>query len=692
MGFDFDPDSIALVGASSDPTRIAGLPIQYLDKHGYSGTIYPINPKHDEISGYTCYPSVEEVPESPDAAMVLLPSEIILDIVEDCLSTGIKNIIVVSSGFSETGTETGAQREAELAALAEEYDAAILGPNSQGIINFSKGVAACFTPALDRDELHTGPVSFVTQSGAFGGALTTLMQEAGIGLDKWVSTGNESALGALSLIDQLAHDNSTEIVAGYLEGFDDGRKLVEIKRTEEGIDLPIVAMKVGTSERGRSAASSHTGTIASEAKVYDSILREHGIITVNDIDVLIATAELLVEANPLPHGELGVLSTSGGAGVYIADRAADLGLELADLSTQTRESIDEHLPDYGSAMNPVDTTAAVLNSTQAFEDCLIALYEDDSVDTILLQITNISGDRGGDLAETFCRIDSQYDKPAVVCWTGALDDSAGAKHYQDAGIPLFENPDRCLKSISAIKPFVRSKSALQSSTDYPARVELPELNPNAPRKLTEVDAKELFSGHGIDTPDEKQVASVEQAVSAAKDLRFPVVVKVVSKEIDHKDRIGGVRLNLSDVDEVRDAASELLALEKDINGTVELTVQEQVSYEHELGLGITIDDDFGPVLLLGRGGVDIESVEDVTFRTIPVSDAQAETMLDDLETVPTESFTPSQKEAVINAIVGLSELFLENRWITECDVNPLVVTSDGAIAVDGLLTGYNPVE
>lgn len=692
MEFEFDPDSIALVGASSDPTRIAGLPVQYLNEHGYSGTVYPINPKHDEIGGYTCYPSIDDAPETPDTAMILLPSEMILDIVEDCLSVGIENIIVVSSGFSETGTETGAKREAELAALAEEYDAAILGPNSQGIINFSKGVTACFTPALDRDELHTGSVSFVTQSGAFGGALTTLMQEAGIGLDKWVSTGNESALGALPLVDQLAHNNSTEVVAGYLEGFDDGRKLVEIKRTEDGIDLPIVAMKVGTSERGRSAASSHTGTIASEATVYDSVLREHGIITVDDIDVLIATTKLLVNVNTLPYGELGVLSTSGGAGVYIADRAADLDLELADLSMQTRKSIDEHLPDYGSAMNPIDTTAAVLNSTQAFEDCLIALYEDDSVDTVLLQITNISGDRGEELAETFCRIDSQYDKPAVVCWTGALDDFAGAKQYRDANIPLFENPDRCLKSISAIEPFVRSKPVLQSSTEYPSRVELPELDSSVPRKLAEVAAKNLFSEHGIAVPDEERVASVEQAVDAAENLDSTIVMKILSEEIDHKDRIGGVRLDLSDADEVRDAASELLALEENTTDGVELTVQEQVSYEHELGLGITIDDDFGPVLLLGRGGVDIESIEDVTFRTIPVSDAQAETMLDDLDTVPTESFTSSQRGAVIDAIVSLSELFLENRWITECDMNPLVVTRDDAIAVDGLLTGYDPAK
>lgn len=688
MDIEFDSDSIAVIGASSDPNRIAGLPIHYLDKHEYPGTVYPVNPKHDEISGRACYPSIEEVPETPDMAMVLLPADMIVDIVADCLSTGIKNVIVVSSGFSETGTEIGTQRESELASLAEEYDATIVGPNSQGLINFSDGITACFTPALDREELQPGSVSFVTQSGAFGGALTTLMQEAGVGLDKWVSTGNEAAVGALSFIEQLAHEETTDVVAGYLEGFEDGRQLVELNRTEDGIDLPVVAMKVGTSERGRDAASSHTGTIASEAKVYEGVLRENGVITVDDIEVLIATTELLVKSDPLPYGQLGVLSTSGGAGVYIADRAADLGIDLADLSPATRDGIDEHLPDYGSAMNPVDTTAAVLNSTEAFEDCLTALYEDDGVDTVLLQITNISGDRGGELAEMFCRIDAQYDKPSVVCWTGALDNSAGVQYYQEADIPVFENPARCLESIAAVEPFVRSQDTLRANMDLPARVDLPELNRDKPRKLTEVSAKDLLSQYGIATPDEYCVASVEKAVTAAEKLGYPVVVKAVSEAIDHKDRIGGVRLDITDADGVRKAAGDLLSLGDDVDGTVELTVQQQAEYDHELGLGITIDDDFGPVLLLGRGGVDIETVEDVTFRTVPVSSEQAETMLEDLETVPTESFTPDQREAVVSSVVGLSDLFLDNRWMTECDVNPLVVTADGAVAVDGLMTGF----
>ncbi|MFC6837867.1 acetate--CoA ligase family protein [Halomarina ordinaria] len=692
MGFDFDPDSIAIVGASSDLTRISGLPLHYLEKHGYAGTVYPVNPNHDEIAGRQCYPSIETVPEPPDLAMVMLPASLVVDIVTDCLAIGVENVVIVSSGFSETGTAQGKAWEEELERLAAEHDAFIVGPNSQGMINFVTDVTACFTPALKRDELLTGPVSFVTQSGAFGGALTTLLQEAGIGLNKWIATGNEAAVGALEFVDQLAHDETTDVVVGYVEGFEDARQLIELKRTDAGIDLPFVVLKVGTSERGRAAASSHTGKIAGESAVYEAVLREHGVIAVDDIDILVAVTRLLMETSveSLPRGRLGVISTSGGAGVYIADRADDLGLDLATLATRTRERIGRHLPEYGSATNPVDTTAAVLNSTAAFEECLTALLEDDGVDTLLFQLTNVSGERAAKLADTVCRVKGEYEKPVMVCWTGGVEKTGGIERYRAAGIPVFENPARCLESTAAVGTFVAARPALRASKDSPARVSIPSLDYDRPKKLTEVDAKEVLADYGIETPTERYVTSVDEAVTAAGSIGYPVVVKIVSAAVDHKNRIGGVRLGVEDADAVREAATELLDIGRTVDENVGLTIQRQIEFEHELGLGLTIDDDFGPVLMLGRGGTEIETIDDVTFRTVPVSTAQAERMLEELTTVPVESFTDKQRSSVIDAVTGVSELFLDNRWITEADVNPLVVTADGTVAVDALVTGYEP--
>jgi acyl-CoA synthetase (NDP forming) len=686
MGFDFDPGSIAILGASSDPTRISGLPLHYLDKHGYEGEIYPINPNRDEIGGRTCYASIEDVPELPDLAMVMLPAALVTDIVADCLAVGIDDIIVVSSGFSETGTQEGREEEAELRRLADEHDATVVGPNSQGVVNFPRRVTACFTPALQRDELPTGSVSFVTQSGAFGGALTTLLLEAGVGLDKWIATGNEASVGSLAFVDQLATEATTDVVVGYLEGFKDARRLVELKRTDEGIDLPFLVLKVGSSERGQKAASSHTGKIAGESAVYEAVLREYGVVAVDDIDLFVATTQLLVETDTIPYGQLGVISTSGGAGVHIADRAADVGVELTTLSEETQAQIEDHLPEYGSAANPVDTTAAVLNSTEAFEQCLEALFEDAMVDTLLFQLTNISGERALELADTLCRVREKYDKPIVVCWTGGIEKARGLERYREAGIPVFENPARCLKSIAAVEVFEQSKSALRASKDLSARVEIPERDLNRPKKLTEIDAKGLLAEYDVATPAEQYATTVDEAVSAAETIGYPVVVKIVADAVDHKDRIGGVRIGLDDMTAVREAATELLDLEAE--GEIGLTVQQEVEFEYELGLGLAVDDDFGPVLMLGRGGTDIETIEDVTFRTVPVSQAQADRMIDELVTAPVGELTDDQRSAIVAAITGLSDLFLENRWIEEADVNPLVVTSDGAIAVDALMSGH----
>lgn len=686
MEFDFDPDSVAIIGASSDPTRISGLPIYYLDKHGYKGEVYPVNPNHDEINGRTCYASVEKVPEVPDLVMVIVPAALVTDIVADCLTVGVNDIIVVSSGFSETGAQKGREQEAKLKRLATEYDATIVGPNSQGMINFPEKITPCFTPALERDELLSGSVSFVTQSGAFGGALTTLLLEADVGLDKWIATGNEAAVGSLAFVDQLAAETTTDVIVGYLEGFKDARRLVEFKRRDEGIDLPFVVLKVGSSERGREAAKSHTGKIAGESAVYEAVLREHGVITVNDVDLLVATTKILVETDMIPYGRLGVISTSGGAGVHIADRAVDIGIELATLSKKTKAQIENYLPEYGSAINPVDTTAAVLDSTEAFEQCLEALFEDDSVDTLLFQLTNVSGERAVNLANTLCNVQEEYDKPVVICWTGGVEKRHGLERYREAGIPVFENPTRCLEAIAAVEVFKQSKPALQASKDLPARVEIPEREPNHPKKLTEIDAKALLAEYGVMTPVEQYATTVDEAVSIATTIGYPVVVKIVTDAIDHKDSIGGVRLGLNTETAVRESAAELLDI--DVEGEVGLTVQQEIDFEYELGLGLTIDDDFGPVLMLGRGGTNIETIEDVTFRTVPVSSAQADRMIDELATIPVDKFTDEQRSAIIDAVTGLSDLFLDNRWIEEADVNPLVVTRNGAVAVDALVNGH----
>jgi len=684
----FSPASIAVVGASADPERVSGLPITYLRDHGYGGEIYPVNPNHDIVAGLDCYPDVGSLPEVPDLVLVIVPGELVVDIVKESLETGVENVLVVSSGFSETGTEEGERAEGRIADLAAEHDATVVGPNSQGVIEFHDRVAASFTPALRRPELLAGEVSFVTQSGAFGGALTTMLQDEGVGLSKWIATGNEAATGALDVLSFLAGDAQTGVVAGYVEGFDDGRELIELKRTDAGIDLPVVLLKVGRSERGRSAAASHTGTVAGAHEVYEAVFRETGVMAVDDVDLFVDLTRAVSGLETLPGDRLGVVTTSGGAGVHIADVAEAEGLSLPALEGETSDRIREHIPEFGSALNPVDLTGQVVNSKEAFSECLRALFEDDGIATIVLQITNASGESAEEYAQRVVEVASGYGKPLLLCWTGGVEKEAALGRYRAAGIPVFENPARCVRAVAAMARFADSKPRLRASKGLPART--PEAGPtdgDAPSVLTETDAKALLAEYGIDVPEEVLVTDPREVGAAAEAVGLPAVAKLVAPDLPHRDRVGGVRTGIGDRAALETACWELFDLAADLGvDPTGVSVQEQVDGTDELALGIDADTDFGPVCMLGRGGVDIERAREVTFRTIPVSPEQAASMLDEFDSGD-EPLDPSRREAVVDAVVSLSELYLDNPWIREVDVNPLLLTEHGATAVDGLFVG-----
>jgi acyl-CoA synthetase (NDP forming) len=687
----FSPSSIAVVGASADPERVSGLPIKYLQNHGYRGEIYPVNPNHETVAGLDCYPDVPSLPVTPDLVLVIVPGGLVVEVVEESLERGVENVLVVSSGFSETGTEEGERAEWRITDLAAAHGATVVGPNSQGVIEFHDRVAASFTPALRRDSLLAGGVSFVTQSGAFGGALTTMLQDEGVGLSKWIATGNEAATGALDVLSFLAGDDRTGVVAGYVEGFDDGRKLIELKRTDQGIDLPVVLLKVGRSERGRSAAASHTGTIASAHDVYEAVFRETGVMAVDDVDLFVDLTRAVSLLDTLPGDRLGVVTTSGGAGVHIADVADEEGLSLPSLEGGTSDLIREHIPAFGSALNPVDLTGQVVNSKEAFSECLRALFEDDGIDTVVLQITNASGESAEEYAERVVEVAGGYEKPLLLCWTGGVEKGAALGTYRDAGIPVFENPARCVRAVAAMARFAASKPRLRAGADLPARP--PAFDSAAggeggvvPSVLTETDAKALLADYGIDVPEEVLVADPGDVGAAADAVGFPAVAKLVAPDLPHRDRVGGIRTGIDDRASLGTACRELFDLATDLEvDPTGVSVQEQVDAVGELAMGIHLDPDFGPICMLGRGGVDIEETRDVTFRTVPVAREQAASMLEEFD-LP-GALEATQRNAVVDAVVSLSELFVENPWIREADVNPLVLTDEGATAVDGLFVG-----
>lgn len=521
-----------------------------------------------------------------------------------------------------------------------------------------------------------------------------MLQESGVGLNEWIATGNEASTGALEAVSQMGPGEGTDVVAGYVEGFDDGRELIALKRTEAGIELPIVFLKVGRSEKSSSAAASHTGTIAGSAAVYDAVFRETGVMSVNDINTFVELVRALVtlEGEPYPGRRIGVLTTSGGAGVHIADAVAATGLDLPDLEPETVQRIGERIPAFGSARNPVDLTGSVIDDPESFGECLGTLLEDGNVDTAILQITNVSGE----LAETFARqvveVSGAAATPLFVCWTGGIEKETATSRYRGAGIPVFEAPVRCVEVVDEIVGFADSRDRLRDASDLPARPEEAESTrqerDDPPALLSEVEAKRLLAEYGFDVPAEAVVDSRDAAVEAADDLGYPVVLKLLSPGLHHRNEVGGVRTGLDDADAVADAYERLAAVGADLDAeTTGIVVQRQVDGELELSLGLSRDPDFGPVLMLGRGGVDIEDVAGSTFRTVPVGEKQAASMLSELETVDGDDLADVQRSAIASAVTALSSLYVDNQWIREADVNPLIVGADGATAVDALFVG-----
>lgn len=680
----FNPSSIGVIGASSDVDKIGGKPIHYLQKHGYTGDIYPVNPNSDSIAGMPAYDSISDVPEPPDMVLVIVPAALVLDAVQESLEAGVSNILIIASGFAETGSEEGAGAELQLKTWAEEYDATIIGPNSQGIVNFHTGMAASFTPALEREHLIPGNVGFITQSGAFGGALTTIFQENDIGLSKMVATGNEAATGALQLFREFAADQETSVASGYIEGFNDGRELIEFKRTELGIEFPIVVLKVGQSERAKQAAASHTGTLAGEHEIYTGVFKETGVMAVDDIDLFFAAINTLLTVDVLPHGNLGVLSTSGGAGVHIADAIANNNLDVPELSGNIRTEIDSYLPAYGSSLNPIDFAAGT--DIEDRKKVVELVFEDERIDTVILQLTNATGDRAVEYAEAFTAVKEKYDKPFLLCWTGGFDKQRALEMYAEAGIPVFENPVRCIETVRVINEFVQSKPRLRSAKDEIARVPAQSATTGEyDTVVTEVEAKQLLREYGVSVPSEALVTTPDDAVEIANDIGYPVVAKLVAPDIEHRNRVDGVRLNLMDDASVRTSVDGLLARGRELSENVQgVTVQEQIPGGTELALGISTETDFGPVVMAGRGGTDLESINDITFRSIPVVQAQARAMLDELETIDQGAFSNATEQAIVDAITGISSLYMDNRWIKEADINPLIVRESDVCAVDAL--------
>lgn len=683
------PKSVAVIGASADRSRIGGRPIWWMLEAGYEGQIYPVNPNRDEIQGLKAYPSIDALPEAPNAAIIAVPAQHVADTLRQLGARGCKAAIVFSSGFAELGAE-GAAAQAELAQIARESGLRMLGPNSLGMFNARCKWFASFSTMFESGWPLDGGISIVSQSGAFGSHLSTLARNAGIGVPLCVMTGNEADISVGEVIGCLAADPKTKVIAAYMEGVKNGETLMAGLAAARDAGKPVLIMKVGRSQLGAQAAASHTASIAGDDLVADAIFEEFGAIRVTSADQLLDFMRVAAHGiYPVPN-KLGVLTVSGGAGVLMSDAADDWGVDMPPMPAATEARLHDMLP-FASFRNPVDCTAHIVNDTTLLHTCMEAMTTEGNYSAIIGFFAQIAG------TESFSKLlfpeiaEKRKRFPDTLIVLVAILTPAQISEYEAIGVSVFEDCDRAVAAVAAMGRLGASFAARGVKRDIviDETIALPAATPS------EAAAKLLLSAHGVSFAAEQACASVSEAIAAAERIGFPVVMKILSPDILHKTEIGGVLVGVASAGEVETGFQTLIeranshAPQARVEG---ILVARMVSGGTEAIMGIKQDPVFGPIAVFGPGGIYAELMNDSVIRRCPLTVDEARAMIESTRLAAILNGARGRPVADIDAAaIMLSNLSrfaasAEGR-LKSIDLNPVVIldNGNGAVSLDALL-------
>lgn len=683
----FAPDAIAIIGASPERTRIRGLLLHLLRKNGYPGRLYPVNPSYAEIDGIRCYPSLAAIEARVDLALIAIPAERVLPALEECASLGVGYAVIISSGFAEQGGDRLALQD-EIAALARRTGLRISGPNGEGFYSARSRVAATFSPAVDLKPDDETPVAserrigVVAQSGGMGFALFNRGRAQGLRFSHVVSTGNEADLTASDFFDYLARDDDTAAIMLFIEGVRDPGKFAAAAAAAAERGKPVIVAKMGRTQAGQRAARSHTASMAGWSAAYDAVFRRYGIVTAADPDEAVAIAAAFVTC-PLPRGDrVAVVTTSGGAGAWAADALAGAGMTLPELSPALQQSIRGFIPAYGSALNPVDITAQAVH-TGGLIRAIELLCDADEVDAIVVVLSLASETRIAIDTQALKLVVARQAKPVQI-YSYTLPSPLGRKILAAAGLTLH----------TGLAPLASAMRALA----HRGRHEAPRpvlLRPAAPAfaaalagrcgTLSEHAARQLLADAGLPMPPCRLVTRREDLEPAAEALGFPLALKIQSPDIAHKTEIGGVRLGLSTPATLLEAYDAVMSAARRASPEARLEgvlVQPMAKPGVEMIVGAIRDPVFGPLVMLGAGGVATELFRDVTYRLAPVDAATAQSMLQDLRAAPLLSGFRGAVPADIGALAALvaevSAFAARHRdRVAEVELNPVIVHAEG---------------
>ncbi len=686
----FSPRSIAIFGASDDVTKIGGRPLQFLQKYGYAGGIYPINRKGGLVQSLPAYASVDDVPEVPELAVVAVPPAGVLDVVRGCARRGVKAAVILSAGFSEMGDE-GRQLQEQIGEVARATGMRVVGPNCLGAIGVPDRSIATFSVALESSFPVAGSVGIVSQSGNLGSFTLRLAGERGLGVSRMLTTGNECDVDIADAIASLAGDPGTRVILCCMETCRDGDKLLRAMAMAREAGKPLVVLKVGVSEAGSEAAASHTGALACSDAVFDAVLRKGGAIRVPSIEQLLEVGHALSVVGPahVPGGNrVAVLTASGGFGVLLADAASAQGLALPKLAAHTQERILSVVP-FASPSNPVDMTAQVSSRPEVLAQMLDAVARDASCDALILQSANAF--HLPRLRDVFLSALEQLrkDHPSRLILLCARAPQEVRATLNGMGFPVVEGIDAACATLAALLRF----GARGTTETAAAAIERMPLAAEA--FATEASAKAVLSQAGLPVPQEVIAANRDEALAAARALGFPLVLKIVSPDIAHKTEVGGVFVGVQSEAQLLEEYANLLARvaqkapEARIAGVL---VAQMVQGGVELILGTKKDPVFGPMVMVGLGGIFAEIFKDVALQPAPVDEAQATAMLRSLKAFALLDGARGRPRADVQsaakAVAALSRFAMRHAQdVSEIDINPLMVLEQGrgAHALDALL-------
>lgn len=687
----FNPQSIAVIGASSKPGALSWWPLHLAATKGFQGKIYPVNPTRDEVEGHRCYPSLGAIPGPVDLAVIALNAERTPDAIRECAAAGVKSVVLPTQGFGETGPE-GAAIEREMVEAARAHGMRIVGPNTDGIANLATGAIGSIQPLFE-EGIAPGPVGLVTQSGATASSLLVRLKQAGIGCKLYASAGNEIDLGLVDYMSVMVQDPEIRIVLSFVEALREPAKFLEVAEMAAEFGKPIVLIKVGRSEEGARRAAAHTGALAGADALYDALFASRGVLRVSELSELVAVAKLFLSQGAPQTPGIGIISVSGGQAGALADKASGMGIPVPPVSDSTEARLTAALK-FGKGFNPCDLTGEIARDPSLALKVYEGFSDEAAIGAIVYARKHLTADAGVGAAQLLGERVREPDATPLAIY--AMDGSVWGREaeiYAERGIPVFDSLNDLYTAIDRLAQWSAFRHARRpepvarfNGSSYDFRGIVPD-----------DDAKRLLVEAGLKLPAERFAIDRGAAVAAAEAIGFPVVMKIVSARIPHKTEAGGVALGLHSAADVATAFDAMTARARAyLNGDAAdgVLLQEQIEGATEVILGMKVDPALGPFVVVGLGGVFTELLKDVAIRPAPVDAAEARGMIDALRGVGLlhgfRGAAPRDIDALVDVIVRFSQFGASQcGWLAEADLNPVLVLEQGkgVRLVDALLVG-----